>query len=125
LITFRRISRPALTTPGRKIFSWVRQVLRLRIAAKARRRRARENGAAVPGANVDLFLKGGTKPLLSTKTSSDGLFHFIGIRAGDYDLTVESTGFLKAQLRGLAVEEIAFQTAANAYSVLPGFAETE
>ena len=61
-------------------------------------------GAAIPAANIDLFLKGGKKPLLSTKTSSDGLFHFIGIRAGDYDLTVESTGFVKVDLRGLTVD---------------------
>ena len=61
-------------------------------------------GAAIPGASVDLFLKGGKKPLLSTKTSSDGLFHFIGIRAADYDLTVEATGFVKVDLRGLTVD---------------------
>ncbi len=62
------------------------------------------SGAPVPGATIDLFLKSGKKPLLSTKTSGDGGFHFIGVRAGDYDLTVESTGFVKVDLRGLTVD---------------------
>src|SRR5215472_11062814 len=61
-------------------------------------------GAPVPGASIELFLKSGKKPVLTTKTSSDGLFRFIGVRAGDYDLTVESTGFVKVDLRGLAVD---------------------
>jgi Carboxypeptidase regulatory-like domain len=61
-------------------------------------------GAPVPGASIELFLKSGKKPLLTTKTSSDGLFRFIGVRAGDYDLTVESTGFVKVDLRGLTVD---------------------
>ncbi|HEX3877850.1 MAG TPA: TonB-dependent receptor [Bryobacteraceae bacterium] len=62
------------------------------------------SGAAVQGATVDLLLKNGKKPLLTTKTSSDGLFHFIGVRAGDYDLQVETSGFVKVDLRGLSVD---------------------
>jgi hypothetical protein len=61
-------------------------------------------GAAVPAANIELLLKGGKKPLLTTKTSSDGQFHFLGVRAGDYDLTVEAGGFVKVDLRGLTVD---------------------
>ena len=61
-------------------------------------------GAPVPGASIELFLKSGKKPLLTTKTSSDGLFRFIGVRAGDYDLTVDATGFVKVDLRGLTVD---------------------
>lgn len=62
------------------------------------------SGAAVPDATVSLFVQGGNKALLSTKTSSDGLFHFIGIHAGDYDLSVEATGFLKLEMRNLTVD---------------------
>lgn len=68
-------------------------------------------GAAVPGATVSLFLPGGNKPLLSTKTSSDGLFHFIGVRPGDYDLRVEASGFIKVELRGLTVDAARESTA--------------
>jgi hypothetical protein len=82
-------------------------------------------GAAVPGAQVDLILKGGKKPLLSAKTSKDGLYHFIGVRAGDYDLAVEATGFVKVDLRGLTVDaaretsvpEIKLQLASTTQSV--------
>jgi hypothetical protein len=62
------------------------------------------SGAAVPGAEVELLLAGGKKPLLTSKTSADGLYHFIGVRAGDYDLTVDASGFLKATLRNVAVD---------------------
>jgi hypothetical protein len=71
------------------------------------------SGAAITGADVDLYLAGGKKPVLSVKTSSDGLFHFLGVRPADYDLTVESKGFVKATITGIAVD------AAREVSLLP------
>ena len=62
------------------------------------------SGAPVPGVAIELFLKSGKKPLLTSKTSADGLYHFIGVRAGDYDLTVEAAGFVKVDVRGLTVD---------------------
>ncbi len=62
------------------------------------------SGAPVPSASINLFLKNGKKPLLTTKTASDGIFHFIGVRAGDYDLGVDSNGFVKVEVRGLVVD---------------------
>ncbi len=62
------------------------------------------SGAAIPGAKVDLYIAGGQKPVLSVTTSAEGLFHFIGVRPADYDLTVESTGFVKAGIRGITVD---------------------
>ena len=44
------------------------------------------------------------KPLLSVKTSGQGLYHFIGVRPADYDLTVDATGFVKAAVRGITVD---------------------
>jgi hypothetical protein len=41
------------------------------------------SGASVPGAQVDLYLAGGQKPLLTTKTSSDGQYYFNSVRAAD------------------------------------------
>jgi hypothetical protein len=61
-------------------------------------------GAVVPGATVNLFLAGGAKPLATTQTSQDGLYHFIGLRAADYDLTVEAAGFLKYTVRNTSVD---------------------
>jgi hypothetical protein len=62
------------------------------------------SGAAVPGATVNLYLAGGAKPLLTTTTSSDGLFNLLGVRPADYDLSVEAQGFLKATIRGITVD---------------------
>ncbi len=62
------------------------------------------SGAVVPGAAVSLYLAGGARPLTTTKTSKEGLYHFIGIRATYYDLTVESPGFVKTTLRNISVD---------------------
>ena len=62
------------------------------------------SGGAIPGAQVDLYLTGGKKPLLSVKTSADGLYHFIGVRPADYDLAVEADGFVKAIMREITVD---------------------
>ena len=62
------------------------------------------SGASVPGAEVRLYLAGGKKPLLSTKTSADGLYNVLGVRPADYDIEVESAGFLKKTMRGLVVD---------------------
>ena len=62
------------------------------------------SGAAVPGADVQLSLSGGTKPLLTTKTSHEGIYHFIGVRPSEYDLSVEASGFVKKTLRNVSVD---------------------
>ena len=62
------------------------------------------SGASVPGAEVSLILAGGTKPLMTTKTSTDGSFHFIGVRAGYFDVTVTAPGFIKFMRHGIAVD---------------------
>src|SRR5581483_3275569 len=61
-------------------------------------------GAVVPGADVGLFLPGGSKALLATKTSNDGIYHFIGVRPSYYDLSVEAKGFVKTTLRNISVD---------------------
>jgi len=62
------------------------------------------SGAPVPNADVSLFLAGGTRPLLKSKTASDGTFNVIGIRPADYDLMVEAAGFVKATVHGITVD---------------------
>jgi Carboxypeptidase regulatory-like domain len=61
-------------------------------------------GAVVPNADVRLSLNGGAKALLVTKTSNDGIYHFIGVRPSYYDLTVEAKGFVKTTLRNISVD---------------------
>src|ERR1035441_2932192 len=64
------------------------------------------SGAAVPSAQVDLLLSGGKRPLLTTRTSMEGLYHLIGVRPGEFDLTVEAAGFVKVTLRNVTVDAV-------------------
>ncbi len=51
------------------------------------------SGAAVPNAVVDLLLNDGGKPLLSTATTSEGLFSMTGVRTGTYKIAVTAPSF--------------------------------
>jgi hypothetical protein len=62
------------------------------------------SGAAIPNAAVNLLMAGSTKPVLTTVTTGEGLFNFTGVRPETYDLTIESSGFLKYSLRGLKID---------------------
>ena len=62
------------------------------------------SGAPVPNAAVNLSLAGGSKPILTTVTTAEGLFSFTNVRPESYDLTVDSKGFLKYTLRGVKVD---------------------
>ncbi len=62
------------------------------------------SGAAIPNVTVSLLLPGGAKPLLSTTTTSEGLFSFTGVRPTAYDLTVQADGFLTYHLRGVKID---------------------
>ena len=62
------------------------------------------SGGAVPGAQVDLVLTGGKKPLMTVKTSTEGLYHLIGVRAADYDIVVQARGFVTTTVRDVTVD---------------------
>lgn len=51
------------------------------------------SGAAVPNAVVDLLMPNGDKPLLSTTTTTGGLFAMTGVRTGTYKLAVTAKNF--------------------------------
>src|SRR5579871_5094082 len=51
------------------------------------------SGAAVPNAIVDLLLKDGVKPLLSTTTTAEGLFTITNIRTGTYRIAITASSF--------------------------------
>ncbi len=65
-----------------------------------------QTGAAIPGATVNLYLPGGSAPVLSGKTNDQGLFSFVAVRPDTYDLGVEASGFAKVVLRAVAVSPI-------------------
>ena len=62
------------------------------------------SGAAIPGAAVNVFLTGGSRPVLTGSTSSDGLFSFSGVQAGTYDLVIDATGFAKSVIRAVKID---------------------
>ncbi len=51
------------------------------------------SGASVPNAKVGLYLPTGKTPLLSTTTNAEGIFDFVAVRPGLYNLQIESPGF--------------------------------
>src|SRR5262249_40426310 len=53
---------------------------------------------------VDILLPGGTSPIISSTTTADGLFAFIGVPPGNYDVVVTASGFRKATERGGVLE---------------------
>ena len=74
---------------------------------------ADSSGAGIPLADVSLLLAGGTKPVLAAKTTARGLYSFIGVRAGLYDVRVEAPGFVTAVLRNIKVDPIRETTLAR------------
>ena len=50
-------------------------------------------GAVIPNARVSLYLPGGATPVMTTQTTSEGLFDFAAVRPDFYRLTVENPGF--------------------------------
>lgn len=61
-------------------------------------------GAAVAGAEIELYLAGGTKAVLAARTTSDGLFTISGVRPENYQLKVMAAGFSPSVLENVRVE---------------------
>src|SRR5256885_14605136 len=61
------------------------------------------SGAVIAGADVELYLAGGRKPLLTGRTSSDGGDNFICVRPAYFHLRINGQGFLRNTLRGIAL----------------------
>ena len=60
-------------------------------------------GAALPGATVTLeHLQ--TKQIHKTKTSDEGKFQFLGLRAGNYLVKISLPGFAKYKHKGLEIK---------------------
>jgi hypothetical protein len=82
------------------------------------------SGAAVPGATVSLYLPRGDKPVLSTKTASDGTWNLIGVRISEYDISFEATGFAKTTLRAIAVDPARETTVQTVTLQLPAVSQS-
>lgn len=64
------------------------------------------SGAAIPNAQVKLLLPGGSAPVLSGKTTTEGLYSFIGVRPGTYDVNIDAAGFVSAVRHEVKIEPI-------------------
>src|SRR5690242_6526571 len=62
-----------------------------------------QTGAAVPAATVDVLLPDGAKPILTTTTTTEGIFAFAGIPAGTYDVAIMAAGFRKSTQRNVVL----------------------
>lgn len=62
------------------------------------------SGAAVASATVSLAAPESSRALFFTLSASDGTYRFTGLRAGDYDLTVEAPGFARIRLTAIPVD---------------------
>jgi len=56
------------------------------------------SGASVPNATVDLFLAGGKTAVLTTHTTTDGIFDFTSVRPDKYRLEIQAAGFSRASM---------------------------
>lgn len=63
-------------------------------------------GAAVPNAQVRVFLPGGKEPVLETTTNGDGLFSFIAVRPDTYEVEASASGFAAARATAIKVNPI-------------------
>src|ERR1044072_5645095 len=57
------------------------------------------SGAAIPGASVDVLASGGKEALLKGRTDEAGVFTFVTVRPGSYDVAVEAGGFARTVVR--------------------------
>ena len=62
--------------------------------------------AVVPEAQVQLVLPGGTAAVATTKTTTDGIFVFVGLRPGAYEVKIQASGFLTTTLTNVQVDPI-------------------
>jgi hypothetical protein len=62
------------------------------------------SGSSIPGASIELFLPGGSTPLIKVETSADGNFVMAGVRPELYFLQISSKGFRTEIIRNLKVD---------------------
>ena len=62
------------------------------------------SGASVANATINLYVPGGKSPILTTKTSNDGLFDISTVRPDIYDVGVQAAGFAESRINGVHVD---------------------
>ena len=62
------------------------------------------SGAAIPAVKLQLYLAGGSAPIISTTTGPAGEFHLSSLRATTYELRVVNAGFTSASVTNIAID---------------------
>jgi hypothetical protein len=81
------------------------------------------SGAVVPAAVVTLQLPGSSRAVLSATSAGDGTYHFSGARPGNYDLSAQAPGFVKATVVNVLIDP-ARETTLPAIALTIGAAST-
>ena len=64
------------------------------------------SSAVVANANVHLLLPDGKTAVLTTTTTSEGIYSFLGVQPGTYTVSVEAKGFSTSTMAGVIVSPI-------------------
>jgi len=64
------------------------------------------SGAAIPGASVNVLASGGKEALLKGRSDEAGVFTFVTVRPGAYDVAVEASGFARLVVRDVTVSPV-------------------
>jgi hypothetical protein len=64
------------------------------------------SGAGIGNADIKILLPGGSAPVISGKTTSEGIYSLIGVRPGTFDVRVEASGFVPVELHAIKVNPI-------------------
>ncbi|WP_321474601.1 carboxypeptidase regulatory-like domain-containing protein [uncultured Paludibaculum sp.] len=64
------------------------------------------SGSSIPGAEIKVLMPGGADALLAGKTNSAGIFSFIAVQAGTYEVEISASGFTKTRLQNVKVSPI-------------------
>src|SRR5436190_13160307 len=62
------------------------------------------SGAPVSSVEVKLLLVGGSQPILTAATTSEGIYSLTGIRPESYDIVVKASGFRKATRHAVKID---------------------
>jgi hypothetical protein len=64
-----------------------------------------DHGNSFEGAFIQLFLSGGTIPIATTQTDSNGFYKFDHLEIGEYGIVVEIPGFIQSEKFRVAVSD--------------------
>ena len=65
-----------------------------------------QTGAAIPAATVKVYVPGGSEPVLTGETNEAGLFSFVALQPGTYDVVIAAPGFGNTAVRAVRIDPL-------------------